>query len=621
MKRRAAVVTLIVSFAAATTSAATAYTPSPVGFDTNGGVIKMQLDATTPKAVVLKGDGNSFQKAGTMKLYQDGVQIGASVSYGVQSQVNVPFSWSFTSGSHSFYAKAFSSDGNVFQSGTISVTATTTPPAATPAIISASVNPPTGVQSKTPFTWTATAKTSDGKSFSTTLWIVQPNGTPVAFPMAPTSGSWSTGMTFTVTKPLISAGNYAFYVVASNGVTQSRLDKSGPTTSINVWPRMTAETSHVGVHLYNDKANLQKLRDQLHLIRTTIPNTTYTTCFQGSSGKKAQLAVQLEFSFADYTKYGMAPLDDAINAAAAEGFAVHLLLSVHDPVPDNYGGYGWPRNWPGNSTFVPYQPAKDAGSGATMCPYDVASNLFHKPVVQHLISNALIDKLAVIYLLNEFDYGKKLQDGEVWPNCTSTPQQCRDEALAYTTARVLAGGRSAVAGRVPVGVKFAAMTPAYSAFHAPATGKPDQLAWLLGSVMAPAKDVLGYDAYWDSGNPFDATNRTRLTPFLSGFTNGNLELSEYARLANDGPACTMDSKSGRTTPNDLANVASQWPVSRGFNLFAFNASGTRGSYAIYSTELGFCTVGGYTGVTGKAELTALGDQITSIIGPSPQPCQ
>ena len=629
MNRRRVAATLTLTFVAAFVSAATTYTPSPSGFDTNGGTIKMQLDPTTPKAIVVKGDGKPFQKAGTMRLYQDGVQIGGSIGYGLPSQVEVPFAWSFTSGTHSFYAKAFSSDGNVFQSGTIAVTATTLPPAATPAIVSAAVNPLTGVQSKTNFTWSVTAKTSDGKSFSVTLWIVQPNGTPVAFPMTPTSGSWSTGMTFVLTKTLISAGNYAFYAIASNGVTQSRLDKSGPSTSINVWPRMTGDTYHVGVHIYNnDKPNVQPLSNQLHLIRTTIPNTAYTTCFQGSNGHKAQLAVQLEFSFADYAQYGVALLDDEIRAALAEGFAVHLLLSVHDPLPPNYGGFSWP-SWPGASTFVPYQPAKDAGSGSAMCRYDRASILFHTPVIQHLVttSDHLADKLAVIYLLNEFDYRKPYTTAEVWPNCTSTPQQCRDEALAYTTARVLAAGRAAAGGHVPVGVKLPATTDPSSAFRAPATGKPDQLAWLLTTVMGPNKDTLGYDAYWDpANNPFDSKNYTRLSYFLGSFTNGYLDLSEYGRLCNGPNTCAFDTPAngggGRTTAGDLSTIAKTWSVSRGFNVFAFNATGKgAGCYAIYDASTGFCTAGGNTGVTGKAELTALGDQITSITGASPQPCQ
>lgn len=259
-----------------------------------------------------------------------------------------------------------------------------------------------------------------------------------------------------------------------------------------------------------------------------------------------------------------------------------------------------------------------------MCPYDVAGLLFHKPVIQHLVGNGLADRVAVIYLLNEFDYRSDYSNAEAWPNCTSTPQQCRDEALAYTTNRVLATGRTAAAGHVPVGVKLPATTDSRSAFRRPATGKPDQLAWLLGTVMGPNKDILGYDAYWWPTNAFDIANRDRLAPWLGSFANGRFELSEYGRACESNGPCQFnaDNKSGRTTPIDIRDLSKNWPTAGGFNLFAFNATGSGGCFAIYVSGSGFCTTGGNTGVTGQAELQALSQQINTLTGStSPQPCQ
>lgn len=591
--------------------AGTTYAPVPTGFSL-GNQIKLKIDVAGPKALIRKNDDKNFQKPGTLYLYMNGAQIGSVKYDSTKSEFTIPFSWAFTSGSRTFTAKAYSSDSSVFQSGVVTVTATTTGGA--PTISNAAVAPTSGVQNKTLFRWTATVTNAT----SVTLWVVRPNGEQVAFGMTPSGSQWR------LDKTLLATGAYRYYVTATAASGQSvRYPQTGtnldPSTIYLVAPRMSAATSHVSVHLYRNPNQREQLRQYLRTIRSTVIGTRETTCVQ-SAGRSAQLAVQLEFPFSEYVNRGEAAflgdLDETIKLVASEGFALHLLLSVHyrpDAGKRVWNGIDFNQTWPGAKkpdgadSFVPYQPTKDRGTGKN--PYDVISEKFHDPVLRHLAANSeLYSKVAVVYLLNEFDYATPRATGEAW-SCTAS-QPCRNEALAYTTQRFLGNGRLAASGRMPVGVKLASTLEPHSAYY---KGTADQLAYLLGSVMGPSNtDVLGFDAYWDTPNLYDKKNYDRLRGFLGAFSNGRLEIAEYGRLCNGKVAKCATASSERTTRDDIRGVAATgWKEARGFNLFAFNA---QNCYAIHNGS-SFCA-------GGQAELASLWEQFLVITSSTaPQPCQ
>ncbi|MEO8381137.1 MAG: hypothetical protein ABI779_15870 [Acidobacteriota bacterium] len=610
--RLRAVLLLMIAVVAVPIVAGTTYAPVPAGFSL-GNQIKLKIDLVGPKALIRKNDDQKFLKPGTLYLYMNGVQIGSVKYDSTKAEFPIPFSWSFTSGSRTFTAKAYSSDLSVFESGSVTVTATTTGGA--PTISTAAVLPTSGVQNRTLFRWTATVTNAT----SVTLWIVRPNGEQVAFGMTPSGTDWR------LDKTLLATGAYQFYVTATAASGQSvRYPPTGtkpnPSTIYLVAPRMGGTTSHVSVHLYRNPDQREQLRQYLRIIRSTALGTSEATCVQ-SGGRSAQLAVQLEFPFSEYVNRGetafLNDLDETIKLVASEGFALHLLLSVHYRPDVNkrlWNGADFNQTWPGakkadkSDSFVPYQPTKERGTGKG--PYDVISEKFHDPVLRHLAANSdLYSKVAVVYLLNEFDYATPRATDEVWPCTTSQP--CRNEALAYTTQRFLGNGRLAAGGRIPVGVKLASALAPYSAFY---KGTSDQLAYLLNTVMGPSgTDVLGFDAYWNSANLYDGANYTRFRDFLGAFNNGRLEIAEYGRICDTKAATCVNTASGRTSKEDIRGLATTgWKEARGFNLFAFNG---QGCYVIHDGT-NFCSTGG------QAELAGLWEQFLGITGSTaPQPCQ
>lgn len=619
MRSRYAFIALVVLFLSAHVHAQVQYAAAPSGFSP-GNQIKLMIDTVNRMAIVKKIDDGPFWKSGSMQLLQNGVSLAWKNYAQNDPSVVIPFSWNFTSGSRTYSAIAWSSDGNKYQSGNVVVTATTiAPPTFT--FTGGAVWPGSGEQTTSQFTWDVWAKSSNGQSFPVTLWIVQPNGVPVSFGMTPVSPNWSTNVRFTLPKNLLSFGAYGFYFTTGTTRYPQYGTFYGPVTTPYVRKQMSSTTYHAGVHLFgNDPATIRK---QLQLIRDTITSKATTACFSGN-GKQVQLQVQFDFRFADYPdreQTFLSQLDQAVDAALSEGFAVHLLLSMHDrPANTHWRGYDFTQTWAGSShPFTPYQPAKTRGSGPAACVYDIIAENFTTEVLKHLVDTRRAEKLAVVYVANELDYRTPLKASENWPGCGTTTierTECRNAALAYTAQRILGIARNAAAGKVKVGLKFASVSDPNSAFLKPSSTKlGDQLSYLLTVIMSPMGDVVGFDAYFNDANLYDKTNYYRLQPFLPSFANGRLEIAEYGRICKGAPS--QFTLGARTKPADMSGLANWWWSSRSFNLFAFNASGPdAGCYAVY-TNGNWAQNGG---LDGKSELAGVWNQITAITGPNPQPC-
>ena len=365
-----------------------------------------------------------------------------------------------------------------------------------------------------------------------------------------------------------------------------------------------------------------------------------------------QLAVQIEFTLNQFILFGqqfaLERLKSVIDEWQQEGFAVHLLLAANiGPAAELKGdSRGSPLvwnqiNWSAlkenkdffyGEEFIPYRPCLNAIEGQQTCPYDAIVRGFIKPTIDYLVSSKTAQRLAVIYIFNEFDYSgpkdpsvppaslKELLDGKNssqepsignWKSrwlgrseiCGGlTAENCRAQSLVNTTKRALLVARSASNGQVPIGVKFIDFS-SYSAFST-LERKKDILNDTI--LAAPSKTdlgvsgVIGVDCYWHREKAiFDLPRKwmkeaDRIAAFenqeqclgqlsrtlegvvdsakLSNLASGHLEVAEYG-VACDDPSIPAPSNGASTRPDDASKLYQAWSArgARGFNLFALNA--------------------------------------------------
>lgn len=362
------------------------------------------------------------------------------------------------------------------------------------------------------------------------------------------------------------------------------------------FPRMGESVQHLSVQLFTADMNGEEVRARVRNIKElAFGDEDGTPCFFGPRGI-AQLAVQTEFSVHEYVASGesVAALDERLAALLDEGVAVHLLLPLHyvEQLGD-WQGVDWASasSWSNHSVFAPIQPCAQVWESGEQCPYDVLFEHFHRPVIEHLVETGMADRLAVIYVANEFGYDPlAVRDGpDDWGDAADWRRR-RSEALAYTTARALGNARAAADGRVPVGLKLIDVANPNTGWAPPGGVVGDQLAYLLNDVMGPLGDVLGYDvAFDDSG--FDSSNRERLVPFLHWFGGGRFALTEFARICSGLPGEFVSGE--RTRSTDISDGAAAWPSARGINLFSYNThplDHLSGCYALtdpYDFEVAF----------------------------------
>ncbi len=356
--------------------------------------------------------------------------------------------------------------------------------------------------------------------------------------------------------------------------------------------RMSLNTKHVGVHVYAYGKSEDDIRHIAKSIKEAVFSNELASTIYQENGKQVQLSVQLEVTpvdFVNFGQYAMSHLRTMINTFTNEGFAVHLLISAHNSPDDGKWGVNWSteKNW--NSPFydfAPYQPCRDRiRADGTICPYDVIFENFHRNVIEALVNEDLTQKLAMIYILNEFDYKPGIapkQSNWGYAECgQSNWKLCRAEALAYTVQRGIQIASSAAQGTVPIGIKFAH-------FHSNSAwidvGGANQLSYILNDILNPINGIIGYDCYWN-GNHVCQTDKNRIISTLgenlSSFKNGRIEIAEYGRICKGWPG-NFDS-GYRTSTNDMHNLIIQWPEASGFN-FAYNATGYPGGCYALATD-------------------------------------
>jgi len=355
---------------------------------------------------------------------------------------------------------------------------------------------------------------------------------------------------------------------------------NGPTA-----PRMANNVYHPCVHLFTSYWTGSQVTTAAAAIKKLVLGSSDAPTFYEGPNGQAQLAVQTEFiptEFSSHSKVAdaLALLDQRLDALFETGLAVHLLLPVHQLPVQGWQGVDWQglaAAWPG-STFVPYQPSLTKLTNGTEGPYDVLAEYFHQPIIEHLVETGRAEKLAVIYLMNEFGYPSNtiLDNASYWGNVPNW-KAVRAEALRKTAARNLKSARKAAQGKVPVGIKFAQVTSPNTGWT-PFPGDTDQLEKIL-NLMAKSKDLLSYDLYFNDSDLYDPANKERFDPFLPMFLNGYFEIAEMGRLCQ---GCPGEFSSGaRTSATDITGSAEYWSEAKGLNLFAWNASGCdQGCFAL-----------------------------------------
>ncbi len=353
-----------------------------------------------------------------------------------------------------------------------------------------------------------------------------------------------------------------------------------------VKPRMGKNIFHPSIHLFTN----YWLADQVTVAAKGIKKLIFgdenaATYYKGPDGC-AQLAVQTEFTVSEFSSHSKVSdafdlLDQRLDALFDEGIAVHLLLPVHDLPADNWQGVDWnalKTDWPG-ATFDPYQPFINDTVNGNKCGYDVVSEFFHKPIIEHLIETGRMQNLAVIYLMNEFGYPSNtiLDSADNWGGAGNW-MEIRAEALANTAERILSNGRKFAVSTVPVGLKFATLTSQNTGWTPRSKDYPDQLANILG-LMSENKDVFAFDLYFTEDDLYDESDRNRIEPFLSMFELGFFEIGESGLLCKGGPG--QFEQGSRTSSKDIVGACDYWSEAQGYNLFAWNVSSPdQGCYSI-----------------------------------------
>lgn len=352
------------------------------------------------------------------------------------------------------------------------------------------------------------------------------------------------------------------------------------------YPRMSTNVKHVGInifrHMHNgaiaadDAATLNNISTQIK--KTVFGSETAATAIEGNC-KAAQFSVQIEFTakeYADDAKGTETKLEELINALLTHGFAVHLLLSLHYDIYDKDQakfGEKTEKNYFQSKvektgreftygTYVPYKPCTDQDAKSGNCPYDVIFQNFHVPVIDYLRSKKLLDKIAMIYVYNEFDYGG------------NSPIEPTDkQALTETLSRTFDIAYDAANKEVPIGIKFQSI---YS---------NSKSAWKEMTSYTPLKNllakdiVLGYDCYVQSSETQFCEEDKKIFLDAIGssneekYRNGRIEIAEYGRFLNNNTALER-------TDSFMTNLVKSWSDSSGFSLFAFNATGADGMYSI-----------------------------------------
>lgn len=346
--------------------------------------------------------------------------------------------------------------------------------------------------------------------------------------------------------------------------------------------RMADEVFQPGIHVYSYGHKEEWLRYLARTIKeAALGDAEAPTCYQ-HDGKTVRLAIQTEARFADFVDGGLDAfynsLEIMVSTFADEGFAVHLLLSVHDRPQKPWEGIDWKnKTWPDAGRYLPYQPCLQRETPDGLCSYDRIFEGFHTPVIEHLRKTGLDRHLAAIYLFNELDYSGPGRGKVKWPGCTQTDLLCRNEAVAYTTVRGLQNAAK-VAGTVPLGTKFSDFRRPGSAY-VPAQGA-DQLSYIIHDVIGPEGFIFGLDTIWGPNNPFRPKDRARLEPLMGSLSPNQLVMAEFSVACSGPPGKIVDGR--RTLPADMTGLMNAWPEARSTNLFAFNATGTPdGCYALF----------------------------------------
>jgi len=127
-----------------------------------------------------------------------------------------------------------------------------------------------------------------------------------------------------------------------------------------------------GIHVYSYGRKESWIRQLSGTIKeAALGDPEASTCYR-SEELTVRLAVQTEARFADFVDDGeeafYESLETIITTFASEGFAIHLLLSIHDRPTRSWEGIEWKnKSWPDAGRWIPYQPCRSRMTSSGLC--------------------------------------------------------------------------------------------------------------------------------------------------------------------------------------------------------------------------------------------------------------
>lgn len=569
MKFRFAVVSVLLYLMTASAAWAQYYSyvasPSGVSYGASPSVLSLEIQTGYPRAIVRKNDWTAFQTTGTMRLYQDGVQIASATQYAGSASVIIPFSWNFTSGTRNFYAMTST---NPYASGSVSVTAGYIPA------------PPSGVTA-TPASSSSVAVSWNAVS-GATRYILRHTNTGQQ-----TGNLYSTSYTY---GGLTAGTNHCFVVLACAGTGFC----SAPSAQVcATTPSAAAEKYKVGVVLYGGDSDPQLVTTRARLNDIIRDVAAYRPVRTGN-GREVRLVVQLEVPWDrtanhDFWWYRQfARLCEELNVKWTP------LLSPHYVPPSISQWYAGDRVTDMNGTpvdpvFLKFSPSSPVWGGETGQWVDAFVRAMQNDAgVNHFGPGGAIDEILVgneMQFPSAFLTSRDPRMIEQWQarygttpyptTLTTTFRNFRADQLSYAINAMMVKARSALDG---LGLSTVGVSSKLYPYNFPRTGEQAvhmNAGYTNGSLSFLDSNFRGFFAIDSYPNSYCGSSWSVTSDYSAADTRTAkpLYVAEF-NVPKDAPECTNVTLT-RSQVSNAAITGFQSYTVRAFTFFAWNPGDTR----------------------------------------------
>lgn len=541
-------------------------TPAGVSYGASPSVLSLEIQTGYPRAIVRKNDWSAFQTSGTMRLYQNGVQIASAPQYAGTTSVTLPFSWNFTSGTRNFSAITTT---NPYASGSVSVTAGYIPA------------PPSGVTASAASTSSVTV--SWNAVSGATRYKVRHQNTG-----AQTGDLYSTSYTY----PGLTAGtNHCFVVLACAG---SGFCSAPSTQACATTQYATIAKYKVGVVLYGGESDssLVLTRGRLNDIIREVANYRPT---RSANGREVRLVVQLEVPWNQTDDHDFWWYQQFARLCKELDVKWTPLLSPHY-VPasiDQWYSGDKVTNMSGqvvDPTFLKFSPSSQVWGAETAQWVEAFVRAMQNDAgVNHFGPNGPIDEILVA---NEMQYpggyltSRDPRSIEKWhlqygsataypTTLTTTFRNFRAEQLSYAINAMMARARQTLDG---LGLSTIGISSKLYPYNFPRSNELEEhkRAGYTNSSIAfldsNFRGVFAIDSYPNSycGSPWSVTSDYSAA---DSRTAKALYVAEF-NVPKDAPECTNVTLTRSQVSNAAITGFQSYSV-RSFNFFAWNPGDTR----------------------------------------------